>query len=168
MARDMVMVPMTLDDGTEISLSPGAHSQLIRDIVVEFGPRFAPGAEVIYLGDTGAKEDFFRKTRLEELGVTVNRKGKLPDVVLYWKERDWLLLIESVTSHGPVDGKRHGELAKLFATATPGLVYVSAFPDKKTMAKYWSDLAWETEVWIADAPTHMIHLNGDRFMGPHV
>lgn len=168
MARDMVMVPMTLDDGTEISLSPGAHSQLIRDIVVEFGPRFAPGAEVIYLGDTGAKEDFFRKTRLEELGVTVNRKGKLPDVVLYWKERDWLLLIESVTSHGPVDGKRHGELAKLFATATPGLVYVSAFPDKKTMTKYWNDLAWETEVWIADAPTHMIHLNGDRFMGPHV
>lgn len=167
MARDMVMVPMTLDDGTEISLSPGAHSQLIRDIVVEFGPRFVPGAEVIYLGDTGAKEDFFRKNRLQELGVTVDRKGKLPDVVLYWKERNWLLLIESVTSHGPVDGKRHSELAKLFATATPGLVYVTAFPDKKTMTKYLSDLAWETEVWIADAPTHMIHLNGDRFMGPH-
>lgn len=167
MARDMVMIPMELDDGTEITLSPGAHSQLIRDIVIEFGPRFAPGAEVIYLGDTGAKEDFFRKDRLKELGVTVNRKGKLPDVVLYWKERNWLLLIESVTSHGPVDGKRHGELSKLFEDATAGLVYVTAFPDKKTMTKYLSDLSWETEVWIADAPTHMIHLNGDRFMGPH-
>ncbi|HHT0498761.1 TPA: BsuBI/PstI family type II restriction endonuclease [Raoultella planticola] len=167
MARKMEMIPLTLNDGTDLILSPGAHSQLIKDIIVEFGPRFAPEAEVIYIGDTGAKEDHFRKERLAELGVTVNRKGKLPDVVLYWKERNWLLLIESVTSHGPVDGKRHGELAKLFANAKPGLVYVTAFPDRKVMARYLMELSWETEVWVADSPTHMIHLNGDRFLGPH-
>ncbi|ROR06230.1 BsuBI/PstI family type II restriction endonuclease [Erwinia sp. JUb26] len=167
MARKMEMIPLKLNDGTDLTLSPGAHSQLIKDIIVEFGPRFAPEAEVIYIGDTGAKEDHFRKERLAELGVTVNRKGKLPDVVLYWEERNWLLLIESVTTHGPVDGKRHGELAKLFSNAKPGLVYVTAFPDRKTMAKYLMDLSWETEVWVADAPTHMIHLNGDRFLGPH-
>ncbi len=165
--REMEMIPLTLDDGTEIKLSPGNHSQLIRDIVMEFGPRFAPGSEVIYLGDTGAKEDFFRKERLAELGVTVNRKGKLPDVILYWLKRDWLLLIESVTSHGAVDSKRHSELATLFAKATPGLIYVTAFPDRKTMAKYLADISWETEVWTADAPTHMIHFNGDRFLNPH-
>ncbi|CDH04866.1 putative O-methyltransferase [Xenorhabdus bovienii str. oregonense] len=167
MARKMEMIPLKLNDGTDLILSPGAHSQLIKDIIVEFGPRFAPEAEVIYIGDTGAKEAHFRKERLAELGVIVDRKGKLPDVVLYWKERNWLLLIESVTSHGPVDGKRHGELAKLFANSKPGLVYVTAFPDRKTMAKYLMDLSWETEVWVADAPTHMIHLNGDRFLGPH-
>ena len=165
--REMQMIPLTLDNGTEIKLSPGAHSQLIHDIVTEFGPRFAPGSEVIYLGDTGAKEDFFKKDRLAQLGVKVDRKGKLPDVVLYWPERHWLLLIESVTSHGPVDGKRHKELRKLFDSATPGLVYVTAFPDRKTMGKYLTDLSWETEVWLAEAPTHMIHLNGDRFLGPH-
>ena len=165
--REMQMIPLTLDNGTEIKLSPGAHSQLIHDIVTEFGPRFAPGSEVIYLGDTGAKEDFFKKERLAQLGVKVDRKGKLPDVVLYWPERHWLLLIESVTSHGPVDGKRHKELRKLFDSATPGLVYVTAFPDRKTMGKYLTDLSWETEVWLAEAPTHMIHLNGDRFLGPH-
>ncbi|WP_241801474.1 BsuBI/PstI family type II restriction endonuclease [Klebsiella michiganensis] len=168
MARKMEMIPLKLNDGTDLELSPGAHSQLIKDIIVEFGPRFAPEAEVIYIGDTGAKEDHFRKERLAELGVTVDRKGKLPDVVLYWQERNWLLLIESVTSHGPVDGKRHGELAKLFANAKPGLVYVTAFPDRKVMAKYLMELSWETEVWVADAPTHMIHLNGDRFLGPHI
>ncbi|PAJ75748.1 methyltransferase [Pseudoalteromonas sp. NBT06-2] len=167
MEREMQMIPLTLDDGTEIKLSPGIHSQLIHDIVIEFGPRFAPGSEVIYLGDTGAKEDFFRKDRLAELGVTVDRKGKLPDVVLYWPERDWLLLIESVTSHGPVDGKRHGELAKLFKDSKPGLVYVTAFPDRKIMGKYLGEISWETEVWMSEAPTHMIHFNGDRFLGPH-
>jgi adenine-specific DNA-methyltransferase len=166
MEREMLMIPLTLDDGTEIRLSPGDHSQLIHDIVLEFGPRFVPGAEVLYLGDTGAKEDFFKKDRLAELGVTVNRKGKLPDVVLYWPEKDWLLLIESVTSHGPVDGKRHGELSKLFAKSSAGLVYVTAFPDRKVMSKYLPEISWETEVWIADAPTHMIHFNGDKFLGP--
>lgn len=165
--REMSMIPLTLDDGTEIKLSPGDHSKLIHDIVAEFGPRFAPGSQVIYLGDTGAKEDFFRKERLTELGVTVDRKGKLPDVVLYWPEKDWLLLIESVTSHGPVDGKRYGELKTLFKDATPGLVYVTAFPDRRIMNKYLPEIAWETEVWVADAPTHMIHFNGDRFLGPH-
>lgn len=165
--REMEMIPLTLDDGTEIKLSPGNHSQLIRDIVMEFGPRFVPGSEVIYLGDTGAKEDFFKPERLAELGVIVERKGKLPDVILYWSERDWLLLIESVISHGAVDSKRHSELSKLFTEATPGLIYVTAFPDRKTMAKYLADISWETEVWTADAPTHMIHFNGERFLGPH-
>lgn len=94
MEREMEMIPLTFDDGSEIKLSPGIHSQLIRDIVTEFGPRFAPSSEVIYLGDTGAKEDFFRKERLAELGVTVDRKGKLPDVVLYWPEKEWLLSTE--------------------------------------------------------------------------
>lgn len=165
--REMQMIPLTLDDGTEIRLSPGEHSQLIHDIVTEFGPRFAPGSEVIYLGDTGAKEDFFRKERLAELGVTVDRKGKLPDVVLYWPDKDWLLLIESVTSHGPVDGKRHNELRVLFQDSKPGKVYVTAFPNRKAMGKYLAELSWETEVWVAEAPTHMIHFNGDRFLGPH-
>lgn len=166
MERDMEMIPLTLKNGTEIKLSPGKHSQLIADIVTDFGPRFAPGSEVIYVGDTGAKEDFFRKNRLAELSVVVDRKGKLPDVVLYWPEKNWLFLIESVTSHGPVDGKRHGELSHLFKDATPGLVYVTAFPDRRTMTKYLADISWETEVWVADAPTHMIHFNGDRFIGP--
>jgi len=167
MDREMQMIPLTLDDGTEIKLSPGRHSKLISEIINDFGPRFAPGSEVIYLGDTGAKEDFFRKDRLSDLGVTVDRKGKMPDVVLYWAERNWLLLIEAVTSHGPVDGKRHGELSSLFKDATPGIVYVTALPDRRTLAKYMADISWETEVWLADSPSHMIHLNGDRFLGPH-
>jgi adenine-specific DNA-methyltransferase len=167
MPREMQKIPLTLRDGTQIKLSPGDHSQLIHDIITEFGPRFAPGSEVIYIGDTGAKEEFFKEVLLAELGVTVNRKGKLPDVVLYWAEKNWLLLIESVTSHGPVDGKRHAELSKLFATAKPDLIYVSAFPDRRTMNFYLSDISWETEVWIADSPDHMIHFNGDKFLGPH-
>lgn len=166
-ARDMEMIPLKVADDTEINLTPGAHSQLIYDIVQEFGPRFAPGAEVIYVGDTGEKVGYFLKDRLSELGVDVDKHGKMPDVVLYDNNKDWLLLIEAVTSHGPVDGKRYTELSELFANSKPGLVYVTAFPDRKTMVKYLPVISWETEVWLSDAPTHLIHFNGDRYLGPH-
>lgn len=166
-AREMQMVPVKVKEGYHITLSPGIHSELIRDIVEEFGPRYAPGGELIYVGDTGDKHGFFDMDLLASLGMVLDNHGKLPDVVIYMRDKNWLLLIESVTSHGPVESKRQLELARLFKTCKAGLVYVSAFPDRKTFLKYLGVIAWESEVWIADAPTHMIHFNGSRFLGPY-
>jgi hypothetical protein len=165
--REMEMVPVKVKEGCQILLSPGEHSELIRAIVQVFGPRYAPGGELVYVGDTGDKHGFFDKDLLASLGMVLNNHGKLPDVVIYMREKNWLLLIESVTSHGPVESKRQIELAKLFMPCTAGLIYVSAFPDRNTFLRYLSVIAWESEVWIADAPTHMIHFNGDRFLGPY-
>ena len=166
-ARDMQMIPIGLKDGEVIKLSAGDHSQLIKEIVEEFGARFVHNSKLIYVGDTGDKHGYFDVELLNELGVKLDNHGKLPDVVIYDTSRNWLILIESVTSHGPVDSKRHSELATLFKGCTAGLVYVSAFPNKKVFLKYLPDIAWETEVWVADAPTHMIHFNGTRFLGPY-
>ena len=165
--RDMQMIPVAVAPGRRIVLTPGVHSELIRDIIASFAPRFAPGAEVIYVGDTGEKVGYFEQDRLAALGVTVDRHGKMPDVVLYFPDKDWLLLVESVTSHGPVDAKRHNELGALFAGAGPGLVYVTAFPDRAVMGRYLADISWETEVWCADTPSHLIHFDGERFLGPY-
>lgn len=160
-------VSVTLHSNTRISLSPGAHSELIGDIINSFLPRFAPGAEVIYVGDTGAKVEHFKENLLRKLGVTVDRHGKMPDVILYHSKRDWLLLVEAVTSHGPVDAKRHNELATLFCGAKPGLIYVTAFPNRIEMRRYLVNISWETEVWCADTPSHLIHFDGERFLGPY-
>ena len=165
--RVQQMVSISLPDGSIVRLSPGAHSQLIAAIAVLFVLEHAPGAQLIYIGDTGDKNGFFDVAKLAELGVEVDAHGKLPDVVLYDGARNWLILVESVTSHGPVDGKRKGELAELFKYSLPGLVYVTAFPDRQTMARYLSVIAWETEVWVADNPKHLIHFNGERFLGPY-
>lgn len=166
-AREMEMIPVKLKDGHEIKLSAGEHSQLIKEIVEDFGSRFVPNSELVYVGDTGFKHGYFDTELLKGLGMELDNHGKLPDVVLFDTKRNWLILIESVTSHGPVDSKRHAELSALFKKCTAGLVYVSAFPNKKTFLKYLPDISWETEVWIADAPTHMIHFNGTRFLGPY-
>jgi hypothetical protein len=167
MEREQNRIPIQIAPGKEITLSPGEHSDLIRTIVEDFAPRFAPGSVLVYAGDTGDKWGYFDAVLLADLGVTVDSHGKMPDVVLHFVERNWLLLVESVTSHGPVDGKRHAELAKLFADSTAGLVYVTAFPNRGIMSRYLSEIAWETEVWVADAPSHLIHFNGVRFLGPY-
>jgi hypothetical protein len=167
MQRDMQMIPVTTQDGKTLKLSPGAHSTLIREVCEQFGPRFVPGGELVYAGDTGEKWGYFNEQRLRSLGVTVDNHGKMPDVVIYYAERNWLILAEAVTSHGPVDGKRHNELRTLFRTSTAGLVFVSAFPDRKTFTKYLEAISWETEVWMADNPSHLIHFNGARFLGPY-
>jgi hypothetical protein len=167
MEREQNRIPMQIAPGKEITLSPGEHSELIRAIVEDFGPRFAPGSLLVYAGDTGDKWGYFDAALLSKLGVGVDSHGKMPDVVLHFVEKNWLLLIESVISHGPVDGKRHAELTKLFAGSTAGLVYVTAFPNRAIMGRYLSEIAWETEVWVADAPSHLIHFNGVRFLGPY-
>jgi len=166
-ARDHHLISLQIPGGQELQISPGEHSGLIKAIIEQFGPRFVPGGEVLYVGDTGEKWSFFDESRLQQLGVGVNSKGKMPDVILFYPQKEWLILIESVTSHGPVDSKRHNELATLFKESSVGIVYVTAFPSRSIMSRYIAEIAWETEVWVADAPSHLIHFNGVRFLGPY-
>ncbi|MBI5462176.1 MAG: restriction endonuclease [Gammaproteobacteria bacterium] len=165
--RQQNLIPVQIARGKKLALSPGEHSELIRAIIEDFAPRFAPGSVLIYAGDTGDKWSYFDADLLAALGVEVDTHGKMPDVILHFTERNWLLLVESVTSHGPVDGKRHAELARLFSGSKAGLVYVTAFPNRSIMSRHLGEIAWETEVWVADAPSHLIHFNGERFLGPY-
>lgn len=165
--RKQRRIPVTIARGKRITLSPGPHSDLIRAVIEEFAPRFAPGSALVYAGDTGSKWGYFDAPLLARFGIELDPHGKMPDVVLHYPEKNWLLLVEAVTSHGPVDGKRHGDLARLFGDSSAGLVYVTAFPNRRAMGRHLSTIAWETEVWAADAPSHLIHFNGVRFLGPY-
>ncbi|MBI3902060.1 MAG: restriction endonuclease [Nitrosomonadales bacterium] len=166
--RDMQRIPVVIKHGHQIKLSAGKHSDLIRAIIEEFIPRFVPGGELVYVGDTGTKWGYFDDKLLHALGVKVGSHGKMPDVVIYHRKKNWLILVEAVASSGPVDGIRHAELSDLFKASTAGLVYVTAFPDRgEIMRKFLSVVAWETEVWCASDPTHLIHFNGIRFLGPY-
>lgn len=165
--RKIKKIPIKIAPGKTIKISPGDHSQLIKKIIESFASMFVSGGQLIYVGDTGDKWAYFDKELLGRLGVSVGAHGKMPDVVIYDHTRNWLLLIEAVTSHGPVDGKRHDELSALFSESKVGLVFVTAFPTRMVMSRYLGEIAWETEVWVAEAPTHLIHFNGVRFLGPY-
>jgi len=165
--REMVLLPVKLPSGKKLSLTAGGQNELVKKIVEEFCPRFTPGGVIAYLGDTGQKQRHVEAGYLERLGVEIDEHGKMPDVVVHLTEKNWLVLIEAVTSHGPIGLKRHNELKALFGAARAGLVFVTAFLTRRAMTKYLADIAWETEVWVAEAPSHIIHFNGERFLGPY-
>lgn len=165
--RDMRRLPVSLANGQEIRLSPGGQNVLVKKIIDDFCPLFTPGGCIVYVGDTQSKWAYFDVSSLAVLGVKIEEHGKMPDVVVHHVTKNWLVLIEAVTSHGPVNSKRRQELKELFRESRSGLVFVTAFLDRRGMLKYLNDISWETEVWIAESPTHLIHFNGERFLGPY-
>lgn len=165
--RKLAEVSISLHEDLKVQLSPGSHSELIRLIIEVMMPQFIPGSDVLYIGDTGDKWGYFNAQLSKQIGLEFDHHGKMPDVILYHKNKGWLVLVESVTTHGPVDGTRYLELAEMFRESSFPLVYISAFMDKRTYCRYASEIAWETEVWISEEPTHMIHLNGSKFIGPY-
>ena len=165
--REMNRIEVHLPDGRRKTLSAGGQNVLIHSIIEDFCSRYTPGGYVGYLGDSGEKMTDEELGYLESLGVTIDAHGKMPDVVVHLKDKNWLVLIEAVTSHGPIDNKRKRELEKLFAGATAGLVFITAFSTRQVMVKYLRDIAWETDVWLAENPSHLIHFNGEKFLGPY-
>lgn len=163
--KKMTMMPVKINE-MNFRFSAGKHNELQKSIIEEFAPRFAPTSECLYVGDTIEKDLVKNAEKLTKLGIEITLHDKMPDVVLYREDKDWIYFIESVTSVGPMDPKRILEIEDMTKNVTAGKIYVTAFLDFKTYKKFSEDLAWETEVWIAELPEHMIHLNGDKFMGP--
>lgn len=163
--RTVRKMPVKINE-SEFTFSPGKHNELQKVIIEEFAPRFAPNSECLYVGDTIEKDLVKDEAKLHELGFSITLHDKMPDVVLYSAERNWLYFIEAVTSVGPMEPKRIREIEEMTTDVTAGKIYVTAFLDFKTFKKFSESLAWETEVWIADMPDHMIHLNGNKFLGP--
>ena len=163
--RKLNKIPLKIN-GKEYHLSPGEHNEIQVAVINEFAPRFAAGSKLLYIGDTEDKDLYVDNEGLKALSLVITEHSKLPDVIISDDEQGWLFLIEVVTSHGPVSAKRMVELEEFTQNCPYGIVYVTAFPIAKEFKKHVTDIAWETEVWLADTPDHMIHFNGDRFIGP--
>lgn len=163
--KEMKKMPVKINN-KEFTFSVGKHNELQKAIIEEFAPRFAPNAECLYVGDTIEKDLVKNIDKLKQLGFEITLHDKMPDVVLYKEDKNWIYFIESVTSVGPMDPKRIIEILDMTKNVTSGKIFVTAFQNFAVFKKFSDSLAWETEVWISDMPDHMIHLNGDRFMGP--
>lgn len=163
--KKMEKMPVRIN-GEDYTFSAGKHNQLQKAILEEFARRFAPNSECLYVGDTTQKDLVKKVECLRELGFSITLHDKMPDVVLYRPDEDWLYFIEAFASGGPMDPKRILEITEMTKNVKSGKIFVTAFLDFKTYKSHSHELAWETEVWIAEMPEHMIHLNGDKFLGP--
>lgn len=165
--REINRIPVELPNGQTFTLSPGGQNVLISKVISEFCERFTPRGKVLYVGDADEKWMIFDNQAFRKLGITVDAHGKMPDIVIHFKKKNWLVLVEAVTSHGPIDPKRQAELKTLFAPFKDRLVFVTAFLTRKDLTKFLGQISWETEVWVAESPDHLIHFNGERFLGPY-
>lgn len=165
--RALARIPIEVAPGVELSFGPGEHNMLIKAIIKQFLPRFGCDPVVLYVGDTEKKDLHIDRDRLRELGRFELDHGELPDVIAYSETKDWLFVIEAVHSFGPISNVRHDRLKALLHSSTAGIVFVTAFADRLSFRKWIKDIAWKTEVWIASEPEHIIHFDGERFLGPY-
>ncbi len=165
--REIAKVNVKLPSGGELTFSAGEHNDLQKAIIEDFLPRYGHGAEVLYVGDTSDKYLYLEKEKLEELNFFEISHEELPDVIAYSKKKNWLYLIEAVHSSGPISELRLIQLQKLTKDCKADIVYVTAFLNRPKFRQFMTDIAWETEVWIADNPDHLVHFNGDKFLGPY-
>lgn len=165
--RDLARIPVQINPGLKLIFSAGKHNDLQKEIIESFLPIYGHGAEVLYVGDTAKKNLFLDAERLKHVNFFELAHDKLPDVVAYSAKKNWLYLIEAVTTANPITELRRSVLLRSASECTADLIFVTAFLDRDTYRKFSKDIAWETEVWIADSPEHMIHFNGDKFLGPH-
>lgn len=166
-ARPMSMVPVTLPSGVVLQLSRGKHNKLQKAIVEDFLARYGESSRVLYLGDTAKKLLHLDREALKRINFFELAHDELPDVVAYSESKNWLYLVEAVHSSGPISNLRYEQLRALTKSCTAEVIYVTAFLDRETFRKYAPDIAWETEVWIAEEPDHIIHFDGKRFLGPY-
>ncbi|MGK7919701.1 MAG: BsuBI/PstI family type II restriction endonuclease [Trichodesmium sp.] len=165
--REINLIPVKFSSGKVLNFSPGKHNELQKAIIENFLPRYGYGAEILYVGDTAKKFLHLEKTKLKELNFFELSDGELPDIVAYSKQKKWLYLIEAVHSSGVISNVRLLELKKLTEKCKADIIFITAFLDHHTFRKFAADIAWETEVWIADAPDHIIHFDGEKFLGPY-
>ena len=165
--RDMSLIPIRLPSGENITFSPGKHNQLQKAIIEEFLPRYGYGCEVLYVGDAAKRLLYKNEMKLQELNFFDLSHGELPDIVAYSAQKNWLYLIEAVHSSGPINDVRLLELKRLTKDCHVEIVYVTAFLKKAIFQKFVREIAWETEIWIAELPDHVIHFDGEKFLGPY-
>jgi len=165
--REITKVSVTLPSRGNLQFSAGEHNVLQKAIIEEFLPRYGFESQVLYVGDTSNKYLHIEKEKLKKLNFFEISHEELPDVIAYSEKKNWLYLIEAVHSSGAISELRLLQLQKLTQNCKADIVYITAFLTKTKFRQFIADIAWETEVWIADNPDHLIHFNGDKFLGPY-
>ena len=165
--RKVKKVEIDIPDRDHVYLSLGEHNILQKKIIEDMMPVFCSGSEILYLGDTAKKQVINNEDKLNTLNFFELKHGMLPDIVAYSQKQNWLYLIEAVYTSNPISNNRKIELKDITKDCKAKIIFISAFLNRTDFRKYVSCIAWETEVWLADEPNHMIHFNGDKIQTPY-
>lgn len=162
--HNLPTMPVRIPDGKKIALHPDPHNVLQKDIIEKFLPKFGFDSELLYIGDADNKYLVYQKDKLEDIGFFNLNHAELPDVIAYSERKNLLFLIEAFHSTGAITIDRLSNLKRLTENCKAKIVFITAFADFKIFIKHSRKIAWDTEIWIAEIPEHMIHYNGPKFL----
>ncbi len=161
------MIPPRIKSHCNLEQRDKPHKRLIARVLSTFLPKWGQNAKPVAVRGYAQLNRGVYQEQLLRFGISISDRWELPDVVAYSANKNWLFLIEAVHSSGPISPIRLLELKRLAKECTADIVFVTAFLTRDAFRKYAPDIAWETEVWIADAPDHMVHFDGEKFLGPY-
>ncbi|MEP7320105.1 MAG: BsuBI/PstI family type II restriction endonuclease [Panacibacter sp.] len=167
MQKVLKKLPINFSGTNTLQISARKSSYLKKAVIEEFLPRFGKGCEVLCVKDTSSKVLYIEEQKLNDLKFFKLSNEELPDIIAYNNKKNWVYLIEAVYSSGPMSETRVLELKKLLKDCKAYLIFITTFISRTELKKWALDIAWETEVWTADHPDHVIHYNGDKFFGPY-
>lgn len=155
-------------EGNYIALSKSEHNKLQKKILEQLVPLVSKGKpELLYIGDAADRSLLQENDRLDELGIHVlSQSGNLPDIIIYDSQENCVIFIEAYHSTGPFTLDRVNAI-KALCHCREGMeaAFITAFDTTTKMLKHYKEVAWDTEIWSADEPTHLVHKNGDKFIG---
>jgi len=103
---------------------------------------------------------------LASVGLVITDRDDFPDVVLHSPENNCLLLADSAVNGRVMDARRRENLSRIFGEHPGPLIFLTVFPNRDSFAASAEVISWETDVWIADEPDHVIHFDGGGLNGP--
>ncbi len=151
--RSRTEVPVEVGQTQPYFLSPGAHSRLAAEVVEVYAPTFLTRPRVVYLGDTRHKEGYQNRDLMRELNLPLQVTANLPDVILLCEAARRLVVAEVVASSGPISAARLAQLEMLVQQSAAlgyGPRYMTAFPSRRVFRRFVEEIAWGTDVWIAN------------------
>ena len=153
-------MPLRLTSGVPFAFTApgwGRHNSLIVDTIELFGPRYAPNSFIIFLQDTLNNIAIYEQSWLAPLGLSITAWTQLPDILLYHETARMLFFLELVTLHGPISQKRKLELEELCRESNLSRTYISVFFSRDDFRPYATHIAWDTMIWLAQIPDHVIY-----------
>lgn len=177
--RELDQTPVVLPDEDVMFISNEGQGPLVRAIVEKMLPRFAGGVSVLAIdtadglkfpweGKAGNQAAESVRELISEQPKTAVNTPIYPDVIAYDGDKGWLFLVEACNSEGVFDERRRSRLADLLGPRFPNMIFITCFNSRNEMKQWLPQLAWETEVWVADDPDHMIHLDGAKYLSPYI
>ncbi len=162
-------ISIDLPSGTIKKMKPGPSSTITKEVIESFASIHLKQPAVIWISESGNKVIQEDSKLMERIGLPIDQKSILPDIVLADLGRSKLLLIfiEVVATDGPFDQYRKDAILTMCSKAgfaKNQALFISAFKDRNSgpLKRRFSAIAADSLIWCVSEPDTLIWIGRDQ------